>query len=105
MSRPCPRCSAKSKQRISRTPGALSYFGHLDSSSIDNYHNKIRIRKTEPKLCSSLQMSNVIHDRWFSQEARALIDAILVPDPKQRLTLEQMKVRGRQRNTFCKHVL
>lgn len=32
------------------------------------------------------------HDRWFSPEARSVIDRILVPDPKQRLTLAQMKV-------------
>lgn len=30
--------------------------------------------------------------RWFSAEARSLIDRILVPDPKERLTLAQMKV-------------
>lgn len=35
---------------------------------------------------------NVPYDRWFSPEARSVIDRILVPDPKQRLTLAQMKV-------------
>lgn len=34
-----------------------------------------------------------LHPRWFSPEARSVIDRILVPDPKQRLALAQMKVR------------
>lgn len=42
-------------------------------------------------LC--LRCCGVCISRWFTPEARSVIDRILVPDPKQRLTLSQMKVR------------
>lgn len=35
---------------------------------------------------------SLVCSRWFSEESRSVIDRILVPDPKQRLTLAQMKV-------------
>ncbi|CAM9103426.1 unnamed protein product [Discosporangium mesarthrocarpum] len=43
-------------------------------------------------LFSKIQAADFSYPRWFSAEARSLIDSILVPDPKQRLTLAQVKV-------------
>ncbi|CAM9395876.1 unnamed protein product, partial [Choristocarpus tenellus] len=42
-------------------------------------------------LFSKIQAADFSYPRWFSPEARSLIDSILVPDPKQRLTLSEMK--------------
>lgn len=42
-------------------------------------------------LFSKIQAAEFSYPRWFSAEARSVIDRILVPDPKQRLTLGQMK--------------
>ncbi|CAM9665891.1 unnamed protein product [Ectocarpus sp. 4 AP-2014] len=42
-------------------------------------------------LFSKIQAADFSYPRWFSPEARSVIDRILVPDPKQRLTLAQMK--------------
>eukprot|EP00903_Cladosiphon_okamuranus_P019290 g17731.t1 len=42
-------------------------------------------------LFSKIQAADFSYPRWFSPEARSIIDRILVPDPKQRLTLAQMK--------------
>eukprot|EP00904_Undaria_pinnatifida_P006544 jgi/Undpi1/3019/HiC_scaffold_14.g06396.m1 len=42
-------------------------------------------------LFSKIQAADFSYPRWFSQEARSVINRILVPDPTQRLTLAQMK--------------
>ncbi|CAM9850804.1 unnamed protein product [Pylaiella littoralis] len=42
-------------------------------------------------LFSKIQAADFSYPRWFSPEARSIIDRILVPDPAQRLSLAQMK--------------
>lgn len=45
-------------------------------------------------LFSKIQAADFSYPRWFTPEARSVIDRILVPDPKQRLTLSQMKAHS-----------
>ncbi|CAM9384324.1 unnamed protein product [Laminaria digitata] len=45
-------------------------------------------------LFSKIQAADFSYPRWFSPEARSVIDRILVPDPRQRLSLPQMKVHA-----------
>jgi Protein kinase domain len=42
-------------------------------------------------LFKKIQAADFSYPRWFSEDVRSLIDAILVPDPKQRLTILQMR--------------
>ena len=43
-------------------------------------------------LFRKIQAADFQYPRWFSEDVRSLIDAILVPDSKARLTIAQLRV-------------
>ncbi|KAG5178631.1 CBL-interacting-like PK [Tribonema minus] len=56
----------------------LAGFLPFDEPSMSNLFRKI-------------QAADFSYPRWFSEDVRSLIDAILVPDPRQRLSIAQIR--------------